>query len=188
MYKRIEKALSLRISMLEFLRRVKSMDNSISGLEFKHGHYVEDDTANMFPLWTEWEDLVQDYTNSMINCENAEKLSTIIEGTHEKVALLFKRTILEALTELIVCDIYVDKLVISTSGIDISSSEDPNFHSYYTDRYVFPPKLKETLDNLELIDETLVNAVIDDLEVDREKHFWYLEFKKPAIIINLAQE
>lgn len=191
MYKNIERALSLRISLIEFLRRIKSMDNSISGLEFKHSNYTGDDFANQFSMWNEWETIVNDYItvkNSMLSSEISDKLPIHVSETRNKVAAVLKRTILEVLAELIVCDIYIDKLIVSTSGIEICSSEDSNYHSFYNDRYIFPLELKEKLNSLSLIDEEIVNAVLDDLEAHSEDHLWYLDFKKPAILINLAVE
>ena len=75
-----------------------------------------------FAMWKEWQKFVNDFMSKKDSIPN-NKMMNLIQKTQDELKLLFKRTIVEALAEILILELDVDV-------IEIYSSQNHRFLQY----------------------------------------------------------
>lgn len=197
MNKRIEDAIKLRICLLDYIRAIKKIDNTICGFEFKH-YSPEVKNIDEFAIWKEWKRLADDFLtvkDTFHNCEKEIKMPILVKETRYYLRTLFKRTIVEAVAEIIVLDSNIDVLYVFNGGIFLLCSNNPEYRSDYMKRYRIPVEISDIFnkyyDEYPIIDSYLISDVMNDFRrenIDGSDYLGYKFGNMTSILIQIPKE
>jgi len=197
MNRRIEDALRLRLSVVRYLRAAKKVDNTIYDFELKrYGEVVM--KTDPFPVWKEWQQLADAYQKAkdkISDCDRERKIPILMKKTQSKLEDLLEKTIIEAVTEVLLCDFNVDRIIVCKSGLQIYSSENFSYRSKYNTRYKMPNKVLQIInsaDGYPVFTYQLIERVMYEFAYENLNDTEYLKYDTeqgvPTIIIRIPKD
>ena len=197
MDRRIINALETRFRFLDYIRRVKLIDPSISGLAFTHREVSDIDYKRIF-IKDKWNSISYEYKNKMkviSNCSTkayVDKVSKVSSYVTDIIKEIYLEVITNALSDIIVCDYMYDAIVVSINGVEPYYTKNGTYTNEGMDsRYTIPDDAKEILCNVnniyEIITEALTILKNDFVEAEYDD-FLEVDFNNYMIYINVASE
>lgn len=135
-----------------------------------------------FAIWKEWQELAfafQTVKDTIPNCDKRTRMPFLIKETQDKLKQLFKRTIIDVLSEIIICDVNVDALEIFKGGISLLSLGDSCYCSDYHTRYRIPNEIFNILntgDDYSVLTYELIDEVLKEFRNENINGSSYLEY------------
>lgn len=186
MNKRIEDAINLRISLIKYIRAAKKIDSTICGFDFLRYNPGVQQICE-FAIWEDWRKLASDFQSTM-NCTAYCEIPTLVIQAQEKFEYLFKRTILEALVEILLCQVSCTELFVFKGGISLDSTVgfiDQNYRS----RYYIPKDILDIIGYSDppVLTEQLVTRAFDAFISESIGNSEYFSYGGSTIYIQVAQ-
>ena len=171
MDKRILNALDTRFRFLDYIRKVKAVDPSVSGLMFKRREVTGIDYKRAV-IEDTWYSVANDYKNEMraISCCSVKACVEAVSRVSSQFTKTLKETyheiICKAISEVLVCDYTYDAISVSINGVEPYCSKNGTYVNQGMDsRYTIPDDAKMVLGSICDI-YGIIFDVLDDLKKD----------------------
>lgn len=197
MDKGILNALDTRFRFLDYIRKVKMVDPSISGLVFTHREVsgVDYKRAAIEDVWYRVYNGYQNDMRAILGCSTkacAEAVSEVNSLYAKTLKEAYNKVICKAIAEVIVCDYTYDALSVSINGVEPYCTENGAYVNEGMDcRYTIPDDAKTVLSNIGDI-YGIIFDVLDELKEDITKAeyelFVEVDPHNYRIYINVASE